>query len=69
MTQRSNQEIVAELRLYNKDKGWPLAHEAADRIEALQKEVEDLKRSRNDVGWALDVALKASEENCSYTYY
>jgi hypothetical protein len=39
---KTSKEICADLRRYNKDKGWPLAHEAADKIEALEKHLDDI---------------------------
>lgn len=36
-------QVATELRYYNKDKGWPLAHDAADLIEALEAENTALK--------------------------
>jgi hypothetical protein len=38
-----SKEIIRVFRSYNKEKGWPMAHEAADLIEKLEKENADLK--------------------------
>lgn len=38
--EEASQRICTDLRRYNKEKGWPLAHEAADRIEALEKHLD-----------------------------
>lgn len=39
---KTSTEICVELRRYQKEKGWPLAHEAADRIEALEKHLDTI---------------------------
>ena len=31
-----SKEIIRVFRSYNKEKGWPMAHEAADLIETLE---------------------------------
>jgi hypothetical protein len=38
-----SKEIVRVFRSYKKENGWPMAHEAANLIEKLEKEVADLK--------------------------
>ena len=35
-----SKEIIRVFRSYNKEKGWPMAHEAADLIETLEAKFE-----------------------------
>lgn len=45
-----SQRICTDLRRYNKEKGWPLAHEAADRIEELETQLANQKANMVKLG-------------------
>jgi hypothetical protein len=52
-----SEEIIRVFRSYNKEKGWPMAHEAADLIEKYQRRLKSIDDVLSSTGINIDEIL------------